>query len=395
MTPFLQFILILAVIILAAKTAGLLSTRLHQPAVLGELLVGLLLGPSLVDLIHLPFVTQADILEETMTHLAELGVLFLMFVAGLELHLSEFQRVGKIAVLVGGMGVIFPLGLGAGLGALSGMSGPEATFLGLTMAATSVSISAQTLMELKVLRTRVGLGLLGAAVLDDVLVILLLSIFLALGTGGGTLASVVWVFVRMLLFLGLSTAFGLWVLPWMVRRVSRMPISQGVLSLAIVVLLLYGVSAEVLGNMAAITGTFLAGLMFGRSPEKEQVESSIHPLAYGFFVPIFFVHIGMSVNLTTLETSTAWFTLGVIILAIVGKLVGAGLGASMAGLTRLESLQLGAGMVSRGEVGLILASVGIREGLMSGALFSSIVGMVLATTLVTPPLLRMLFKVRT
>lgn len=391
-TPFLQLIFEIALVIMAAKAAGLVSTYLRQPAVLGELIVGLLLGPTLIDLLHLPFVSDAEIIEITIASLAELGVLFLMFMAGLELHLSELKGVGKAAGLVGLMGVIFPLSFGAGYGFMVGMPSNEAIFLGLTLAATSVSISAQTLMELKVLRTRVGYSLLGAAVLDDVLVILLLSIFLALGTGGGTLASVMWVIVRMFIFLALAAGFGLWLLPGIVRRTSRLPVSQGVLSLAIVVVLLFGVAAEVVGNMAAITGAFLAGLMFSRSSEKDQLERNIRPLAYGFFVPIFFVHIGMTIDLTTLGVEAIGFTLVIIILAILGKLIGAGIGARLAGFTGRESLQLGAGMVSRGEVGLILASVGIREGLMPDTLFSSIVGMVLATTLVTPPLLRFLFK---
>lgn len=377
---------------MAAKVAGLASTRLRQPAVLGELIVGLFLGPTFVDLLHLPFVTDFEILEETISNLAELGVLFLMFMAGLELHLSELKGVGKVAVIVGFMGVVFPLLFGAGYGLIAGMPSNQAIFLGLTLAATSVSISAQTLMELNVLRTRVGYSLLGAAVLDDILVILLLSIFLALGTGSGTIASVVWVFIRMFSFLILAAAFGIWLLPWLVKRSSRLPISQGVLSMAIVVLLLYAVAAEVIGNMAAITGAFLAGLLFSHSSEKDQLERNIRPLAYGFFVPIFFVHVGMSVDLTTLGVETFGFMLVVIVLAILGKLLGAGIGAWLAGLTSRESLQLGAGMVSRGEVGLILAAVGVREGLMPDTLFSSIVGMVLATTLVTPPLLRFLFK---
>jgi Kef-type K+ transport system membrane component KefB len=392
MTPFLQLIFTLSMIILAAKAAGLISTRFRQPAVLGELMVGLVLGPSLIDFFHLPFVTDLVFLEEVIDSLAEMGVLLLMFIAGLELQLSELKGVGKASVLIGTMGVIFPLAFGAGYGWLEGMSVNHAIFLGLSLAATSVSISAQTLMELKVLRTRVGYSLLGAAVLDDVLVILLLSIFLALGTGGGSLASVLWIIVRMLLFLGLSFAFGLWILPWMVRRVRRLQISQGVLSLALVILLLYGVAAEVVGNMAAITGAFLAGLMFGRTDEKEILERGIRPLAYGFLVPIFFVNIGIGVQIKDLGANALGFTAMVIILAVVGKILGSGSGALLAGYTPQDALRLGAGMVSRGEVGLVLASVGIKEGFMPETIFSSIVGMVLATTLITPPLLRSLFK---
>jgi Kef-type K+ transport system membrane component KefB len=272
-----------------------------------------------------------------------------------------------------------------------GMDNAAAVFLGLTLGATSVSISAQTLMELKVLRSRVGLGLLGAAVFDDILVILALSVFLAVESGTGSLAGILWIVLKMIAFLGLSAAIGVWVLPWLVRRVARLPISQGVLTLALVVMLAFGVAAELLGGMAAITGAFIAGLMMARSGEKERVEHGVHALAYGLFVPIFFVNIGLSVNARALGSDMVWFTLGIILIAILGKWVGAGAGARLGGLNLRESVQLGAGMISRGEVGLIVAGVGITEGLVNSEEFSAVVAMVLVTTLVTPPILRWLF----
>jgi Kef-type K+ transport system membrane component KefB len=143
--------------------------------------------------------------------------------------------------------------------------------------------------------------------------------------------------------------------------------------------------------MAAITGAFIAGLMMARSGEKERVEHGVHALAYGLFVPIFFINIGLSVNARSLQVEMIWFTLAIILIAIIGKWVGAGIGARLGGLNVRESVQLGAGMVSRGEVGLIVASVGINEGLVGSDQFSAIVGMVLVTTLVTPPILRALF----
>jgi Kef-type K+ transport system membrane component KefB len=202
---------------------------------------------------------------------------------------------------------------------------------------------------------------------------------------------VAWIFLRMVLFLTGSVVIGIWVLPWFVRRVSRLPISQGVLSLGLVVMFGYGLAAELVGSIAAITGAFLAGLMFARSPEKERLERGMSVLAYGLFVPIFFVHIGLSVNLRQLDLQAIWLLVAVILVAVLGKFLGAGGGARLAGFTWLESAQLGAGMVSRGEVGLILATVGISNGLLDGSLFSAIVGMVLITTLITPPLLRMFF----
>ena len=389
MSVFLQLALLIAVILLAAKAAGYLSVRLGQPSVLGELLVGILLGPSLLDILHLPFVTGH--LGETIKELGELGVLLLMFIAGLELHLDELTRNTKVSAFAGIMGVLTPVVLGAGTALLFGFEMNAALFLGLTLGATSVSISAQTLMELRVLRTRVGLGLLGAAVFDDVMIILLLSIFLAVISGGTTVAGILLIPVKMLVFLAVATAFGLYVLPKLVRITRRLPISQGVLSLAMVVLLFYGVAAEVVGGMAAITGSFLAGLMFARCDEKERLEQGISALAYGLFVPIFFVSIGLAVNIRDLEGEALLLTAVIIVVAIASKFFGSGLGARWAGFSWRESWQMGTGMVSRGEVGLIVANVGIGAGLVSGNEFSAIVGMVLATTIVTPPMLRALF----
>jgi Kef-type K+ transport system membrane component KefB len=391
MSPFLQLACELAIILLAAKAAGYIATRLNQPSVLGELLAGLLLGPSLLDIAHLPFI-QSDTLSTTIGELGEMGVLLLMFIAGLELHLNELIRNTKVAALAGTLGVLFPVGFGWALGLLFGLDGNAALFLGLALGATSVSISAQTLMEMKVLRSKVGLGLLGAAVFDDVLVILLLSGFLAVVEGNTNILSLLLILGRMVAFLGLSVAFGLWVLPKLAKLVARLPISQSVLSLALIIMLVYGVAAEVMGGMAAITGAFLAGLMFARSHEKESMEKGIHAISYGLFVPIFFVSIGMSVNLRSLELSALWLTLAIILTAVLTKFFGAGLGARLGGFNWRESWQLGAGMVSRGEVGLIVASVGIAQRLVTQSEFSAIVGMVLVSTLVTPLLLRVLFR---
>ncbi|MFZ5910381.1 MAG: cation:proton antiporter [Chloroflexota bacterium] len=390
MSIFLQLAFLIAVILLAAKTAGYLSVRLGQPSVLGELLVGILLGPSLLNLLHLPFI-EGEKLGETVKELGELGVLLLMFIAGLELHLEELTRNTKVSALAGILGVLSPFVLGTGTGLLFHFGWESAIFLGLTLGATSVSISAQTLMELKVLRTRVGLGLLGAAVFDDVMVILLLSIFLAVVSGGTSVAGILLILGKMVIFLATSAAFGLYVLPKLVRVTSQLPISQGVLSLAMVILLFYGVAAEVVGGMAAITGSFLAGLMFARCEEKERLERGVSALAYGLFVPIFFVSIGLAVNIRELESEALLLTGVIIVVAIASKFFGAGLGARWAGFEWRESWQLGAGMVSRGEVGLIVANVGIGAGLVAASEFSAIVGMVLASTLVTPPMLRALF----
>jgi len=390
MSPFLQLAFELVVILLAAKAAGYLSTRLGQPSVLGELLIGVLLGPSLIDILHLPFISDVS-LGTTISELSELGVLLLMFLAGLELHLRELASHRRVSLLASLGGLLLSVSLGWGAGRIFGMPDAAALLLGLALGATSVSISARTLMELGVLRSRVGLSLLGAAVVDDVLSILAFSIFLAVYSGNGGVASLVGSVLRMLAFLSLAAAFGLWVLPPLARRVERLSISQGSLAFAIVILLVYGLAAELVGQMAAIIGTFLAGLMFARTAEKHVIEHGVTALAYGLFVPVFFINIGLSVDLHNLPVEALWFILLITLAAILGKLLGAAGGARLGGLPGHESVQLGAGMMARGEVTLIIAAVGSRFGLVDSTAFSAIVAAVLLSTLLTPPILRLVF----
>ncbi len=393
MTPFLQFSLAMALLISAAKVGGYLSYRLGQPSVLGELLVGLLLGPTLVDILHIPYFTDKH-LAEVITEMADLGVMLLMFLAGLELHFSDLLKTGKVAAFSGVLGVVFPLLLGTAVGQAFGMALADSIFVGLILAATSVSISAQTLIELGVLRSRVGIALLGAAVFDDILVVLGLSAFTALvlaETPGG-LERIIVVLTRMVLFLFLASALGWLVLPRASRRITNLPISQGLIAFTIVVILLYGWAAEELGGMAGITGAFLAGLLFARSSVKERIESGIVSLAYGLFVPIFFINVGLTANLRELWGNAFWLFVAMTGVAVLGKVIGAGSGALLGGLNRQEALQLGIGMMSRGEVGLIVASVGVAQGLIDEVIFSAVVGVVIITTLLTPPLLRASFS---
>jgi Kef-type K+ transport system membrane component KefB len=389
MSAFLQLAFLISVILFSAKLAGYLSMRLGQPSVLGELIVGILLGPSLVDLLNLPFIDHS--MTEVIAEFSEFGVLLLMFLAGLELHFGEMRQNWRVSASAGLLGVVLPVLLGWGAGMLFGLEQAVSLFIGLTLGATSVSISAQTLIELKALRSRVGLSLLGAAVFDDILIILFLSVFLGIQGGGETSTGIWLIVVRMVLFLLFSVLLGLWGLPWLIRQTARLPISQGLLTISLIVMFVYGIAAEFFGGMAAITGAFLAGLMLGRTPEKERIEAGTHALAYGLFVPVFFVNIGLSINLRDFKLDSLLMTLVIIVVAVVGKWLGAGWGARLGGLSTPESVQLGAGMISRGEVGLIVADVGIVEGLLLDNEFSAIVMTVLVTTLITPPILRALF----
>lgn len=396
---FLNLAIALALVIAAAKIGGYISFRLHQPSVLGELAVGLILGPSVFDFLHWDIFVYSESFSYTnlvgeINQLAEIGVLLLMFIAGLGLHLEDLAKSGKVAVLAGVLGVAFPLAMGYGVGAGYRLSGAESIFIGLVLSATSVSISAQTLMELGRLRTRVGIGMLGAAVFDDILVVLGLSVFFALmiSPSGSGWQDIVLIFVRMFVFLLLAILFGGFAFPRLSSYVEKLPVSRGLLAFVFVTLLVYSWLAEIIGHIAPITGAFLAGLLFARSPLRDRIEEQISSLAYGVFVPIFFVSVGLAANVREMGSGTVGLLLVMTVVAVIGKVSGAGLGARLSGFDNRESLQMGVGMMSRGEVGLIVVNQGLTQGLINTDIFSAVVGVVILTTLLTPPILRSLFN---
>lgn len=394
MEDFLHLILGLGIIITGAKLGGWVAIRLRQPAVLGELLVGLILGPSVLNLLGWPAFGDAhdsEVLAHTVYELAEVGVVLLMFMAGLEIDLGEMLKTGRVAVTAGVLGVVVPLILGAGTALLFRYPSEAAIFVGIILTATSVSISTQTLIELGRLRTPEGLALLGAAIVDDVLVILVLSIFLALN-GGNEQSSVLIIVLQMVLFLAGSILLGFWLLPKAAEWVHDQPISEGLAALAIVAALLFSWVAEEMGGLAAITGAFIAGLGFGRSHLRDELAGKMHTIAYSFFVPIFFVSIGLKTNIRLLTGDLLPLTVVLIVIAIVSKIIGSGLGARLAGFDNQRALRVGLGMVSRGEVGLIVASVGVSAAIIQTELFSVVTVIVLVTTLVTPLLLRWGFR---
>ena len=327
---------------------------------------------------------------------ADVGVILLMFVAGLETDLAEMRRVGKVAFWAAFGGVILPMAGGIATAVLFGL--PlywEAIFIGTILTATSVSISAQTLMEIGALRSREGATILGAAVIDDVMGIIVLSFVVAFARASGgsvDLGGVALIIVRMVAYFAVALAAGRLLGPAL-RWVSGLPVTQAVLAAAVVIAFVYAWAAEYGGGMAAITGAYVAGVFFAQTPFKQQIDAGIHPLTYSIFVPLFFVGIGLQANGRDLGDS-AMFTVVLILVAIVAKLSGSGLFARLFGFTTRESVRVGIGMISRGEVGLIIAGYGLANGLIGARVFSAAVVMVLVTTMVTPPLLRATFPRR-
>jgi Kef-type K+ transport system membrane component KefB len=419
-----QLLLLLTIVTFASKGAGHLSTRFGQPAVFGEILAGLILGPTLLDLMgwgifapHGAPGLHPD-LGGVLHDLAEIGVILLMFVAGMETDLQEMRRVGKAAFWAATGGVVLPLFAGALTAHLFGYGWGQGFFIGAVLTATSVSISAQTLMELGSLRSKEGSTILGAAVIDDVMGILVLSLVVAFVSGSAVPAgvavapeagavaapavaapeaaaepgtgAVLWIIARMLLFFGIAWVVGRKALEPLAARVARLRISEPIMAFVVGVAFLYAFAAEHLGGVAAITGSYVAGVLFAQTSLRERIERGIHPLTYSFFVPIFFINIGLRANVRELGGSIA-LTLFLLFVAIVSKALGCGGLAWLSGFTPRESLRVGVGMISRGEVGLIVAGYGLTHAIISQELFSAMVLMVLVTTMVTPIGLRFVF----
>jgi len=388
---FLPLLLALAILVGVAKLTGALSVKLGQPAILGELLAGLLLGPTALDVFHLPLLEDPSGLTlQTVSQLAQLGVIFLMFAAGLEVELRDLLKSGRPAFLAGLFGMALPILLTVIVALPFGASLDSSILLGIVLAATSVSISVQTLVELGHLRTPEGMALLGAAVVDDVLVILGLSIFVSFFVEEGQAGPAV-VILRMALTLAAFGAIGYFILPKLADWGSRLPVSQGMMALVIVAALVFSWSAEFVGGIAAITGAFIAGVGLGQTHWREEIARELQTMNYAFFVPLFLVGIGLQANLRNLDIGILPLGLLLAAIAIASKIIGCGAGARLGGFTNLQALRVGVGMISRGEVGLIVAGVGQRLGLLTEQEFIVIVLIVLVTTLITPPLLRWAF----
>jgi Kef-type K+ transport system membrane component KefB len=411
----LQLILLLVIIVVAAKAAGAISIRLGQPSVFGELLIGLILGPTMLDLLHYwPFRGAEGTLHATLKDFSELGVILLMFVAGLETDLGEMKRVGKVAFWSALGGVWTPLLAGTALARLFDFGWRESIFIGTVLTATSVSISAQTLMELRQLKSKEGSTILGAAVIDDVLGIIVLSFviaFASIGTAGGEMAPSLPAVLAtslfggakvaeiLLLILLMGTFFGVGI--WFANRyfdrilgaAKRLPASQALLAATVALALLYSFLAQYVGQVAAITGSYLAGVFVARTKVRKEIEEGMGPLTYSILVPVFFISIGLEADgRAILGNPSQLGLMGLILLiAVLSKVGGCSIPARLCGFSRAEALRVGIGMISRGEVGLIVAGVGLASGVINQEIFSMMVIMVLFTTMITPLLLRWAF----
>ena len=371
----------LFLVLLAAKLGDEVFKRIGQPAIVGEILGGVLVGPSVLGLVEV---------GEVLRVFSELGVVFLLFWVGLQTRLSEMRAVGRIAVAVGGAGVVLPFLAGIGFGLALGESTETSVFLGAALAATSAGITSATFLDLGIARSRAARTVLGAAVVDDILALILLSVAVGMAANGGVDADTI------ALALGVAIAFVAFVALGGTRLLQSRPqlleaprFAESPLLPAVILCLGLAAFAANIG-LAALIGAFLAGMIVAETKDHTAIEEEVRPL-YSFFPPFFFAFIGIELDLgALLDGHALWLLAAITVLAAVTKLVPAYLAAR--GLGRTEAAIVGVGMVPRGEVGIVVASIGAAEGVVDAELFAVVVGMAVLTTLAAPFALRRLSR---
>ncbi len=373
----------LLIIIIVARLAAELAELIKIPAVLGEIIAGIIIGPSALGLID-P-IKNLDVANMVLL-LGEIGVILLLFQVGLEMDLGEMAKVGKPALLVALIGVLVPFAAGFGVACAFGESGKISLFIGAALTATSVGITARVLGDLRALALRESRIVLGAAVADDVLGLIILTVVVKVVTEGSISASVVFETIGLALgFLVITGLLAIYVIPKAFTRIDRVAKSSTtIVAVSFALMLAFSLLANQ-AKLAFIIGAFMAGLAVGRSQQHERIAEGLNPLGH-IFIPVFFASIGINADLDAMfQPSVLALATVLTVVAIIGKLIaGFGIGRSPG-----DKLLIGIGMIPRGEVGLIFASIGLSKGILDDELYGALLLMVLVTTLITPPLLRL------
>lgn len=380
----------LALILLSTKVLSMITKRFSLPQVVGALLAGLLMGPAVLN-----------ILKETdfIVQVSEIGVIVLMFTAGMETDITELKKSGKASFVIALLGVLVPLVGGTIVAAcfnktpMEGMDTPvflQNVFIGVILTATSVSITVETLKEMGKMNTEAGNAILGAAIIDDVLGIIALTI---VTTAADDSVSLWLVLLKIVAFFILSGIAGYIVYKVFARYQEYYNRDRRrFVVLAFVFCLLLSYCAEMYFGVADITGAFIAGLVISKTPRIQYISEKFEVLSFMMLSPMFFASIGIKVVLPKMDMAIVLFAVILVIVAILTKVVGCGLGAKLCGFSNKEAMQIGTGMISRGEVALIVASKGAAVGLMSSSFFGPVVVVVVVTTIITPVLLKLVFR---
>lgn len=383
-----RFLLDIALILISTKVFGIITKRLQMPQVVGSLLAGLVMGPAMLGIIHS---------TEFLSQVSELGVIVMMFTAGLGTSLNDLKQTGKSSFFVALCGVIVPL-LGGTILALffNNSNTPNAfmqdVFIGVVLTATSVSITVETLKEMGKLSTVVGNTILAAALIDDVLGLIALTIVTSIG--GASDSNLLIVLLKIVGFFLFVAIVGILVkkfMDWYIVNVHSTDLQRYPV-FAFVLCLFMSFCAEHFFGVADITGAFAAGLIISTTSKAKYIEVKFAPLSYLLLTPIFFASIGLSVELPRMTVNILIFSVLLVIVAVLSKLLGCAMGAKICGLKKQQCEQIGVGMVCRGEVALIVANKGAALGLMPEIFFGPIIIMVVATTILTPILLKFAYR---
>ncbi|MHC1598831.1 MAG: cation:proton antiporter [Candidatus Methanofastidiosia archaeon] len=370
----------LLIVLIAALLGRLLSQKIRQPSILGELILGMIIG-------NLGIIT----LTRTMEDVADIGILFLLFAAGLSTNFEEFKRVGKSSTVVAFAGVILPFILGYSVTFLFGYSKIISMFVGVSLVATSVSVKTEILMELQMIKTKVGTVILTAAVIDDVIGIIAAGIVATIAIKGNIAIKEIFSTVFLsALFLILSLTLVVKLFKKFSKRIVKIQNTADILLLGLIVALLLGIIGENIG-LSIITGAFIGGLILGQTHLSRMLLEHVSLFGESFFIPIFFVTIGMQFDIGAVS-SLGLFTIVLITVAIIGKVVGCGVGARISNFTGKESFAIGVAMIPRAGVELVLIKIGLEYGIISQDIASIILTLVIVTTLITPPLLSIALK---
>lgn len=377
----------LAIIIIAAKLFGILARKCKAPQVVGEIVAGLLIGPSILGLVD-----QSDFILQ----MAEIGVILLMFSAGLETDLKELMKTGPIAALIACAGVFIPLVLGAlyymvfyGFAPWGSNEFYEAVFIGTILTATSVSITVQSLKEMGKLKGRVGTTILSAAIIDDVIGIIVLTFVIGFKNPDSKPSTVV---VNTILFFVLAVGVGFIsykIFKWIDKRyphTRRIPIA----GLAYCFIMSY--VAEQYFGIADITGAYVAGIILCSINDSEYIERKIDINSYMLFGPVFFASIGLKTDLNDVTGGILLFAVGFVIVGLISKIIGCGLMARICRFKGKDALKIGVGMMTRGEVALIVAQKGLSMNLIDPVYFTAVILLIIVSSISTPIVLKFLYS---
>ncbi len=386
------FIFDLAMVLLSTKVMGLVTKKFHMPQVVGALLAGLIFGPACLNIIH-----DTDFIGAT----AEIGVILLMFGAGMETDIKELKKSGKSSFVIALLGVLIPLVGGYFVATFFNVDGRIASdatadvmlqniFIGIILTATSVSITVETLKELGKLKTRSGNAILGAAIIDDILGIVGLTIITSVTDESVSIVLVLLKTAGFFVFAGVAGVIFYKVYRYWSESETR-DLHRHTIVAFVFCLLMSFVAEEVFG-VADITGAFVAGLVLSNTRRSHYVSAKFDVLSYLYLSPIFFASIGLKVELPAMTGSVIAFSVVLVLVAILTKIVGCGVGAKVCGYQNYQCMRIGVGMVSRGEVALIVASKGAALGLLGTDFIGPIIVAVVVTTVITPILLKVVFK---